>query len=84
MTIEEFKKTLKKNKLSLKKFSELTNVKYDTCVKWGKNNRPVSDWVESWLNLYERNKALEESKESDCEEYKALAKALQDVISKEK
>jgi len=84
MKYEEFKKILKKNKLSLKKFSELTNVKYDTCVRWGKNNRPVSDWVESWLNLYERNKALEESKDDDCKEYKALAKALQDVISKEK
>jgi len=84
MTIEEFKKILKKNKLSLTKFSELTNVKYGTCVKWGKNNRPVSDWVESWLKLYERNKVLEESKDNDCEEYKALAKALQDVMTKEK
>jgi len=84
MNIEDFKKRLKNNSLTLRKFSELTNVKYGTCVSWGKNNRPVSDWVESWLTLYEKNQQLEESKDNDCGEYKALAKALQDVINKEK
>ena len=86
MEYKKFKEILKNNDLSLKSFSELSGVKYDTCSKWGKNNRPVSDWVESWLKLYERNKQLEElKKDDDCEEYrKALAKALQDVINKEK
>ena len=81
MEIKEFKKILKENELTLKKFSQLTNVKYDTCVKWGKNNRPVSDWVESWLKLYIEIQQLKELKQDDCEEYKkALAKALQDNL----
>jgi DNA-binding transcriptional regulator YiaG len=62
MEYEKFKQVLKENKLSLKAFSELAGVKYDTCSKWGKDNRPVSDWVESWLNLYIENKACKELK----------------------
>jgi len=64
MEYEKFKQTLKDNKLSLKAFSELSGVKYDTCSKWGKDNRPVSDWVESWLTLYIENK--------ECKELKAI------------
>ncbi|MCD4667084.1 MAG: XRE family transcriptional regulator [Sulfurimonas sp.] len=66
MEYEIFKQTLKENNLSLKAFSELAGVKYDTCSKWGKDNRPVSDWVESWLNLYIENK--------DCKELKQIIK----------
>ena len=63
MEYEKFKQTLKEQKLSLKAFSELSGVKYDTCSKWGKDNRPVSDWVESWLTLYIENKECKELKE---------------------
>ena len=63
MDYKEFKETLKENKLSLKAFSELSGVKYDTCSKWGKDNRPVSDWVKSWLSLYIENKECKELKE---------------------
>lgn len=63
MNYEEFKQILKDNKLSLKEFSRLSGVKYDTCSKWGKDNRPVSDWVKSWLNLYIENKNCKELKE---------------------
>jgi len=66
MEYEKFKEILKKNNLSLKKFSELAGIKYDTCSKWGKNSRPVSDWVESWLTLYVKNK--------DCEELREIIK----------
>ncbi|MEN4053283.1 XRE family transcriptional regulator [Sulfurimonas sp. NWX79] len=62
MEYETFKRVLKENKLSLKAFSELAGVKYDTCSKWGKDGRPVSDWVESWLNLYIENKSCKELK----------------------
>jgi len=62
MKYEQFTRILKENNLTLKKFSELSGVKYDTCSKWGKNNRPVSDWVESWLNLYIENKQCKELK----------------------
>lgn len=62
MEYKNFIQILKENNLSLKRFSELSGVKYDTCSKWGKNNRPVSDWVESWLNLYTENKQYKELK----------------------
>ena len=56
MEYTAFKQSLKDNNLTLKAFSELSGVKYDTCSKWGKDNRPVSDWVNSWLELYAENK----------------------------
>jgi predicted transcriptional regulator len=71
MEIEEFKKILKENELTQRKFSELSGIKYSTCTKWGKDNRPVSDWVESWLTLYienQRLKVLANKVKSMCEE----------------
>jgi DNA-binding transcriptional regulator YiaG len=84
MEYKEFKNILKKNKLTVKKFSQLANISYNTCNTWSKDNRSVPNWVQAFLNLYERNKILEESTDNNCGEYKALAKALQDVINKEK
>jgi len=72
MEYDVFKQTLKDNGLTLKAFAELAGVKYDTCAKWGKDNRPVSDWVESWLSLYIDNK--------ECKELKQL---LKDTVCKE-
>lgn len=63
MEYEIFKQTLKDNNLSLRDFSILSRVKYDTCSKWGKADRPVSDWVESWLALYIENKECKELKQ---------------------
>jgi len=62
MEYEDFKQTLKENNLTLKAFSELSGVLYGTCSKWGKDGRPVSDWVESWLTLYIENKECNELK----------------------
>ena len=64
MEYDVFKQTLKEQGLTLKAFSEMAGVKYDTCSKWGKDGRPVSDWVESWLNLYIENKACKELKKA--------------------
>ena len=83
MEYKEFKNILKKNELTVKKFSELADTSYNTCNTWSRNNK-VPNWVKAFLNLYEKNKQLEESKDNDCGEYNALAKALQDVINKEK
>ena len=81
MEYEEFKELLKKNNLTLKKFSELSSVGYGTCNSWSRENRKVPNWVKPFIKLYERNKQLEELKQDDCEEYKkALAKALQDNL----
>ena len=64
----------------------MINTSYATTRKWGKDGRAVPSWVETWLDLYIKNKQLEElKKDDDCEEYrKALAKALQDMNNKEK
>lgn len=62
MEYDTFKQILKDNGLSLRAFAELSGIKYDTCSKWGKDGRPVSDWVESWLNLYIENKGCKELK----------------------
>ena len=80
MDYKEFKKILKKNKLTVKKFSELAGISYNTCNSWSKRGN-VSDWVESWLKLYAKSQG---NIEEDCDEYKQLAKAFQAVISKEK
>ena len=70
MDFEELKKQLSKNNLNLKKFSQLSGVSYNTCTKWGKDNRPVSDWVESWLKLYVEN-----------QHFKSLASKIKSVCS---
>ena len=81
MEYKEFKEILKKNKLTVKKFSELANISYNTCNAWSKRGI-VSNWVEPFLNLYIENQRLKELKNDDCEEYKkALAKALQDNLN---
>ena len=72
MNYDLFKEILKNNGLTLKAFSELSGVQYKTCSKWGKDNRPVDDWVESWLSIYVDNK-----------EYTALKQFLRDAICKE-
>jgi len=71
MEYEKFRKILKNQGLTVKKFSKLSGVSYGTSSKWGKDNRPVSDWVESWLTLYVENqrlKALEDKMKDMCEE----------------
>ena len=71
MEYEKFRKILKNQGLTVKKFSKLSGVSYGTSSKWGKDNRPVSDWVESWLTLYVENqrlKALEDKMKNMCEE----------------
>ena len=85
MKYEEFKKILKENNLTVKEFANLSETSYNTCGTWSKGNKITPNWVRSWLKLYIENQRLKEiKKDEDCEEYKALAKALQDVISKEK
>ena len=61
MNYEEFRKKLKENNLTLKEFSKLSNTSYSTCQKWGSDNRPVSNWVKPFLDLYiERNQLKKE------------------------
>jgi len=59
MNYEEFKKILKENNLTLKEFSTLSNTSYNTCLKWGREDRPVSNWVKPFLDLYVKNNQLQ-------------------------
>ena len=71
MEYEKFREILKNKGLTVKRFSKLSGVSYGTSSKWGKDDRPVSDWVESWLALYVENqrlKALEDKMKDMCEE----------------
>ena len=70
MEYEELKKLLKENNLTLKKFSELSEVSYRTCSSWSEEGRKVSDWVKPFLTLYAENqrlKALEDMIKNMCE-----------------
>ena len=86
MEYEQYRKTLKELKLTMKEFSAMINTSYGTVTKWSKEGRAVPHWVETWLKLYQDKKQLElevkELKNEDCEEYKALAKALQSAMNK--
>jgi len=88
MEYEEYRSTLKELKLTMKEFSVMINTSYGTVTKWKKDGRAVPSWVRTWLKLYKDKKLLEleveELKNEDCEEYKALAKALQSVMNKDK
>jgi DNA-binding transcriptional regulator YiaG len=84
MEYEEFKKILKENKLTVKEFSKLSGVSYRTCNNWSKPERKVSDWVESWLNLYIENQKLKSNSDADCEKYKELARAFENLMKKDK
>ena len=73
MEYEEYRRILKELNITIKDFSVMINTSYGTVRKWGKDGRAVPSWVQTWLNLYIEN-----------QEYKALAKALQGVMNKEK
>ena len=64
MEYEDFREILKNNNLSIKDFSKLSEVSYKTCTKWGKENRPVPSWVNSWFQLYTENQECKKYKES--------------------
>jgi len=59
MKYEEFRKILKDKNLTLKEFANLSNTSYSTCLKWGREDRPVSNWVKPFLDLYIKNIELQ-------------------------
>ena len=63
LTYEKFKEILKEKNLTIKKFSELVGISYKTCNSWSKPKAKPSDWVESWLRLYEENEKLKKELE---------------------
>ena len=53
MKYDIFKNLLERNSLSLKEFSNITNISSSGCNKW--KYAEVPPWVESWFKLYEEN-----------------------------
>ena len=64
MTNEEFEKILKTLGLTKKEFAQLVDVSYGGVVNWGRESQTVPNWVESWLELYGKNKKFETLKQS--------------------
>ena len=64
MTNEEFEKILKTIGLTKKEFARLVDVSYGGVVNWGRESQTVPNWVESWLELYAKNKKFEILKQS--------------------
>ena len=71
MEYEEFKKILKKNELTLKKFAELAGISYKTCNTWSYRGL-VSPWVKSWLNLYEKSQGVKDKEYKELLQLKEL------------
>ena len=84
MKYETFKEILKSNKLTVKKFSELANISYNTCNTWSKRGE-VSNWVEPFLKLYIEHKKLNENgiliDEKEYKELVQLKESLKAVIN---
>jgi len=78
MEYKNFKEILKNNQLTIKKFSELANISYNTCNAWSKRGM-VSNWVAPFLNLYIENQKLQEKNNnvSDNEFNKEYQELLQ-------
>jgi len=62
MDKNKFLELLQIANLSKKEFAALSKVSYGTVSNWSED-RPVPDWVESWLELYIDNKECKELKQ---------------------
>jgi len=88
MNYEEFKKILKENNLSVKEFAKISETSYNTCNTWSKGSKKVPNWVSPFLRLYKENEILKNVNggvvDHDCEKYKELAKAFQNLMNTDK
>ena len=66
MDNNKFVKLLKESNLNKKQFSEKTKLAYSTVGNWATSNN-VPDWVESWLENYNKVKAYDDIKEKILE-----------------
>jgi len=76
MEYEEFKKILKGINLSVKEFSKLANISYNTCNTWSRENRKVPNWVNPFLEMYNENQ--------ECKKYKESIQTLMSGLNTEK
>ena len=64
MTNNDFEIKLKKIGLTKKEFSKLVEMSYGGVVNWGREQQSVPNWVDSWLDLYEKSQKFESLKRS--------------------
>ena len=64
MTNDEFEKLLKESELTKKEFARLVDMSYGGVVNWGRSTQTIPNWVESWLELYRKNRQFENLKKS--------------------
>ena len=65
-TYDEFKKTLKKCDLTIKKFANMCGLHFTTISTTWKSKNEVPKWVETWLNNYIKAKTLDNVKDVIC------------------
>ena len=58
MTYKEFEEKLKSINLNKKRFSQLTELSYQTVMNWN-NIGKVPSWVKSWLENYIKAKDMD-------------------------
>ena len=54
-----FNALLAENNLNRKDFAFLSGIQYATVGRWNDENRPIPNWVESWLDNYKKAKNYE-------------------------
>ena len=64
MTNNEFEIKLKDIGITKKEFASLVDMSYGGVVNWGRSTQTIPNWVESWLELYKKNKNFEKLKKS--------------------
>jgi len=76
MTKEEFSNRLKYLKLSVKEFSNISNIPYSTITGWGclANNKilPIPAWVKPFLEHYEKSKKFDYITDKICSEIQLI------------
>jgi len=64
MEYKEFKKILEDSNLTVKDFSNLSELSYRTCISWSIKDRKVPNWVKPFIALYVENQECKKYKES--------------------
>ncbi|CAD7289576.1 hypothetical protein LMG7974_01653 [Campylobacter majalis] len=59
MNYDEFENRLKLINLSKKDFSQMVKMSYTGVTNWRQTNA-IPGWVDSWLQNYEKSKAIDE------------------------
>lgn len=78
MEKEQFQERLKKLELGKQEFSKISRVSYSTVTNWGAPRdgkpMPIPNWVEPFLDYYEKAQKLEYVMSEICQKIEATKK----------